>query len=711
MKLSDCLGKSTGENLISHTDKVMRNTLLLGDKYGIEQFELDILKYSAILHDIGKVSKPIQIHFKTGKSLPKKLKFAHNILGWYFITQFVNLRDKDKIANLVLWHHANHNSCNDLPTKIDDIAKEISEEELRLMFEFCEHYNIPTYSEESEEDIEDNTYYKVDNLLRAILVTSDVCASTDKNVLELFHSKSIELSELDSDFVNSPRTQNQLDIVYQILNDTTTLVKAPTGFGKTILGLLFTLRQSKQVVWVCPTNIIASSIYHDVIEAMNMMGFKMTVELYLTGEIQKTNSDSNGFESKLIITNIDNFTKPSVSNSYGERCLLIYDCPVIFDEPHEYDSMDCALNASYNNIMSVRHNFLHSTTLLLTATPRPIRFKKLGMDDIHYLPNVNSHYGAKHTQPYKVFFHDTTPNLTDENFVMFSHTVDDVQNNYRQHSGDKLIAHGRYLDEDKEYRKNLVLENYGKSGQRIPHAVFTNQILTTACDYSVNKMYIKSPTIWEFYQALGRLNRFGDMDSAEIHIILDKTKADSIHIGQRDENQLQELFINELQIAFPDGEFILDELYQFYNMFNDKHSDLLNSISKQNLRDSKEMLKRVFPKKTKDSGVIVNGNKMRQSPTADGIYVSAKRVDSNEFVTLNFNLNKHIGYQRTFDETHRTIGEQIKVLKLDPSFNKYIPLTSEILQRQAIFFDTPYIIFNYQYCNELGLIKQNNLDI
>lgn len=714
MLLTKFLGKSDGENIISHTDKVVTNIKLLGEKYNLEKEELDQLVYAAILHDIGKLHSKIQKKFKTKKDEPERLKFAHQILGWYFINQFVILKNKDKIANLVLWHHANINSCSNLTTKISEIEKEISESDLQVMFDFCNHYNIPIHKDGCDEIIEENAFYRVDNLLRAILVTSDVCASKNENVLELFHNETIPLTNLDETFINSERTQHQLNIDNQILNNITTLIKAPTGFGKTILGMLFTIRQNKSVLWVCPTNIIASSIYHDVIEAMKMMKLDMSVELYLTGgKVKKANTNLDDFESKLIITNIDNFTKPSVSNSYGNRCLLIYECPVIFDEPHEYDKMDCALNASYNNIMSIRHNKLNSTTLLLTATPRPIRFKNVGGNEINYLPNENEHYKAKHDKKYNIIFHETTPfELLDGEFVLFSHTVEDVQRNYQSFDGDKLIAHGRYLDEDKEYRKNLVLDNYGKSGVREKLGVFTNQILTTACDYSVKNMFIKCPTIWEFFQALGRLNRFGDMDEANIHIILEKTKADAIHIGGDNENSLQDLFIEELKNYFKTNEFILDELYVFYNEFNKKNNALIASISKQNKINSNEMLKNVYPKKIKETiNKFVNGNKMRQSPTADGIYISAKRTDSDEFITLNFNIIKKIGYAKTFNEDHKTINEQIKILKKDEDYSKYVKLTSEIMQNNSIFYDTPYIVFSHQYSNELGLIKLNNLEL
>lgn len=707
MVLDKVLGKSSNESLISHTDKVLHNVTQLCVKYNIDVEDTNILKYSAILHDIGKINFKIQKHFKSGKDESERMKFSHNIIGWNFIIQYVNLPNKSEIANLVLWHHANTNSCEQLSTKISDIDNEISNDELNLMFEFCKHYDIPVCN--GCEVIGDTQFYGVKNLLRCILITSDVCASNSSNILNLYPSPIIELEMLNSDFINSSRTKEQISIINDIREYKTTVIKAPTGFGKSIIGVLFSLRQAKTTIWVCPTNIIASSIYHDVIETLKMMGINITVELYLTGEVRSANHDSYGFNSKLIITNIDNFVKPSVSNSYGDRCLQIYDCPVIFDEPHEYDKMDCALNMSFINIMIERHNRLKSTTILLTATPRPIRFNVVGGDEVIYLPNKESHYNAKHDKKYNIVFHDTTPtNLLNGEFVFFSHTVNDVQENYNQYDGDKVIAHGRYLEEHKERQKNLVLNNYGKGCPRLKLGVFTNQILTTACDYTVNTMFIKCPTIWEFFQALGRLNRFGDMDEATIHVILEKTKADEIHIGANDDNDLQELFMNELKIVLSNGYFILNELYNFYNDFNKRHFKLIDNISKQNKRNSEAMLKYVFPKKYKEKSTNgVNGNKMRQSSISEGIYISVRREDSNEFETIDFNLNKKIGYEKTFGEDSNTFKNQIKILKQNDDYNKHVKLTSESMKKSAIFYDTPYIVFNYKYSDELGLVKIN----
>ena len=120
------------------------------------------------------------------------------------------------------------------------------------------------------------------------------------------------------------------------------------------------------------------------------------------------------------------------------------------------------------------------------------------------------------------------------------------------------------------------------------------------------------------------------------------------------------------------------------------------------------MLKYVFPKKnkiTKKDIKIANGNKARHSPIADGIYICAKKSNSEEFVTINFNLNKNIGFTKTFDEDEKTYKHQVKQIKKRDGFNKHKKLTPETIIREAIFYDTPYPVYNHEYNSDVGLFK------
>lgn len=712
MNLKKYLAKSSGEDIITHTDIVINNAKKLSKTYNVSKSENDLLVFAATLHDIGKLVGKIQDFFRKNDSkTDDKLKFSHNIIGWYFIVTYVNLRDNDKIANLVLWHHANYDDCSDLNIKMTEISKSITKDDLNAMIAFCNHYGIPLH-EYGIEDYDSKTqFYELDNLLRSILITSDVCASNNTDVDNLFNSNSIDYSELDETFASTIRTQHQLSIVDEIKSYTTTLMNAPTGFGKSVVGILRAMPTTKNVLWVLPTNTMAESIYDDVVSDLQLMGIHIDIELYLTGKRIKSNNNLDEFSSKLIMTNMDNFLKPSVSNNYGARCLMIYDCFLIIDEPQAYGNMTSALNALYNDIMDKRHNQLNATTLILTATRPSFRFLNKGGQPITYLPSKSTHYDAVHNDTFELRFHDTLPtHLMNNEFIHFSHVVDDVQRYYKGYDGLKMISHGRYLDEDKDYRKNLVLSNYGKNGERIPYGVFTNQLLTTSCDYSVKTMFIKCPSLYDFGQALGRINRWGGMAHVVIHILLEKSKSDKYFIGSDDENKLQELFIFELRQRFEGVQMILNDFYSFFTYFIEKYDDLFTQVSIYNLVKSKNMLKKVYSKKNKnklDDIKVANGNKLRKTAESDGIFIYVKCVGEDRWETINFNINNSLGKTKTFDENEKTYLKQLKIVKTFKGYNKHKKITPELIFKESIYYDTPYPVFNYSYDKELGLIKND----
>ena len=712
MDFKKLLAKSNGIDIMSHTNDVTGKMDELLPNYSLSPDEVEILKYSAILHDIGKLTTKFQKLLKKNININEdgKIIFPHNIIGWYFIKKYLDHKDKDKIANLVLWHHANYNSCSKLNEDLSKISRDVTPEDITTMKLFCSEYNIAFFDEEDESDVNSyNEFNSIDNLLRSILITADVCASSFRPIEGMFNKSTPNTDNINKDFLETQRTKEQLDIVASIKPNTTTLIKAPAGFGKTMIAVLWTLQSGNKLIWVCPTNVISETVYDSIINELKLLGVNLSVELYLGGERKKSNNTLGDFESDIVITNIDNFIKPSVSNSYGHRCLTIYNADVVFDEVHEYDGMDCALFASFNNIMTKRHNLINSTTLLLTATPTTFRFLNVKGKEMEVLPNKEEHYKSVHQEKYRIHFHDILPHhIMNGEFVFFNNLVAHTQNDFSNYDGDKLISHGRYADEDKDKHKRSVLDNYGKLGIRKPVGVFTNQMLTTSCDYSVNKMLIKSPTIQMFFQSVGRLNRWGGMGVSDVHIVMTKSKSDYVFIGGQNENNLQNLFIEKLRENFEGKATTLDEMYVFYNNFVKENLSAFNIISRDKNEISKNMLKTIYPRKRKGikgENKVANANLLRKSTTTNEIFIIVKHNNKDEDITLSIGVSDFIGMTKFFDENEHTYKQQIKKLKTLPSYNSYKVLTPEIIRKEAIFYDTPYPVFNHIYDSELGLVR------
>lgn len=686
--------------LIDHTEKVVDIIKKICNS--------DIVVGAGKLHDIGKIINTTQNFYKTGKK--HKFKYTHNIIGWAFINAWINDSNSEAIANLVLWHHPNDNNCEDL--SIPEILDEISEEDLNMMKEFVSYQGFKINDVSKEFNTYETKFSKVDNYLRTVLILSDSCVSANISHDNLNKKTTkIDLSDINTHFINSDRTKEQLEIVKSIKDNNTVLIKAPAGYGKTVIGMLWSLRRDKKLIWVCPTNTIAESVYRNIISDMEMMNLKnISVELFLSSERKDYNKiEPEDFNSDIIVTNIDNFIKPTINNSYSKRSMFIYNCDVIFDEVHILNNMSCALYEAFNNIMIKRHSLNDITTLLLTATPTVFMFEKAGGNNIIVLPNMKEHYKPIHDKIYNIEFvsdkelANSIKSLNSNEFVLFSNTVIETQNEYKQYNRDKLISHGRYLDKEKSNKKEQVFKNYGKNTTKKELAVFTNEILTTSCDYSVKNMFIVMPTIVSFYQSLGRINRWGNDNISKIFIIEKNDYLNRTYLDK--EFGLQREFVSDFKIwVSKNTNITLEKLYMFYNEFVYKNKRRFEKVAFEYLNESKKHLESIYPKRQKDKSdkKIAGANKLRTTDTNE-IYISVIDNITKERITVPFSIR--FDKTLTFNENEKTQNNQIKELKKMGIFNKYQKITSDTFYKEAKDYDKPYIVFNYYYCSELGLVK------
>ncbi len=715
--MNDILAKTTGETLISHTDKLIDILDYIIGKYNLQNIKnIEILKKAAKLHDIGKIESGFQKYCKDSK--PKTKYTYHQHYSCAFILDYIDDINIQEIANLVLWHHGNDNNCSKL--NFPEILKEVSVEDLEKMKEFSLYYGF-TISPKPLEHTYDRKFSDNNNFLRTLLIFVDAAASANlsfEEIDKLIDRTPIQYSDLNQAFINDPRTQNQLDIIKDITDNNTTLIKAPAGFGKTIVGLLWFLKRNKKLLWVCPTNTITEKVYDNILSDLKLIGLNnISVELYLSGErIKATDTNLEDFSSDIVVTNIDNFIKPTIDNSFAKRSLSVYFSDIIFDELHELNKMECALLKAFNSIMDHRHNSINMTTLLLTATPTAFLFGSPSKPIIS-LPNINEHYKPVHNGNYEIQFisyneyKDIIKGIENNNFVVFSNTVKDVQNTYINFDSDKMICHGKYLDEDKEIKKNLVFKNYSKNTTPKDIPLFTNQILTTACDYSVNHMFIINPTIVTFFQALGRVNRWGLFkDVSKIYIIDELDKSNISFLGL--EKQMYETFIAEFKrwvLINPTTN--LENLYKFYNAFVNNYQREFRDILKRNLKTSNENLEKIYPRRKKNnkkSNKKNAGSTPLRKTDAYEMYISVQLKDGKETdrVILQYAL-KYDGYE-VFQEDTKTFNKQIKLGKEIGYYNKHQKISSSIQMKDIAYnVETPYIVFNYSYDSDIGL-KENN---
>ncbi|CAN5295748.1 response regulator [soil metagenome] len=87
-----------------HSDRVTQYASDLGAAVGLQPLELDVLRRSAMLHDIGKLAIPDAILDKTGRLTPEEYEIVkrHPLDGVRIVEPLSSTRD---LLPLIRWHH------------------------------------------------------------------------------------------------------------------------------------------------------------------------------------------------------------------------------------------------------------------------------------------------------------------------------------------------------------------------------------------------------------------------------------------------------------------------------------------------------------------------------------------------------------------------------------------------------------------------------
>ena len=328
------IAKNNGLGLKEHSLIVKEYALKLLQKIvnGVskERF-IDIVKFSSLLHDIGKLTVNFQ-NFLKGERKTPGLKFRHNEIGWAFLSKYLSedlmsIEKREMLLNIVYWHHG---ISNQIQKHTDsEILESLDKKSIENMIEYLTDIVGEKYVN-SEIDFTDSVksplFYVNDkilskhshslNLLRSIVIAADRNSSNFQSLSDVDFKEEVDkyfrasekINITSSKFDGSKRYELQKSIVNQIKEGKTTLVKAPAGFGKTLLGLMWGLKTGQKQIWVVPRNAIAKSLYKSILEELKNLNITTSVQLVLSGEIENSNCpDLKQYESNIIVTNIDNF--------------------------------------------------------------------------------------------------------------------------------------------------------------------------------------------------------------------------------------------------------------------------------------------------------------------------------------------------------------------------------------------------------------------
>lgn len=681
------------------------------------------------LHDIGKAEEGFQDHIQ--KDIKTKGKFYnHQEISWAFLQGHTDL---DKISlNAIYWHHGvsrfpfnikDLESAKDILMNIDiSDMKKFYEDEYGSISKIKGNLKkrIPLYydSEYSDDELIELMFMRMCIISADRLVSANISIDDIKTKIDLNIRREIDFKIDVCPFKNSERFDKQKEIVSKA--GRWSAIKAPAGFGKTLIGLMWiaSSEDRRKILWVCPRNTIAESVYLSILDELKTTNnSNVSVELFLTGETKNNNTDKVDFSADIIVTNIDNFLKPNCDISNADKMYLVNNCDIIFDEFHELVT-EAALYKLFFLVNEMRAVYTKKTrTLYLSATPS-LMLDRFNNFSVEYFPSKTEHYSS-HNQK---FFYFEVKDINDLDFTKSNNCTlqvfNSIANAQEYYNDDSLFFHSNFKESVKKSKFDELYNGFNKNSRR--RSDKKNQIGTPIIQASLD---VSFRNLWECIlspeatvQRMGRCDRF--VDYRKQSNIISFTNTDNSNtktIGILYNNYLNKKW-TEYLIGIQ-GRITLDEFYRHYNKFNVDNRDMIHKMYDVLESASDKNMENIYPisyKQTSKKSEVVdaNGNKIRN--IGDNIFFLAYSRENNEWVGP---FSVELYNNQKIDEQFKE-GTDIlhKIKKIHNFFykNKMFNFgvrhqinkrSLDSIRRMARKSDTPYIRFDVEYDEKLGLIK------
>lgn len=733
------IAKSNGLSLDIHSKIVSEISSILSNKIMLDNINIrfnETIKYASLLHDIGKLTTNFQ-KFLKGKLKKPNLKFRHNEIGWAIVSKYLSkdFNNRDIILNIIYWHHGISNQVakftdneilnsldkQSIDNMVDYLTTCVGEEYINQDAEYCDGVISPLFYPL----IGDSLTYLI--LCRSIVTTSDRISSNltetnqitnqlvDNYLNNINHNQTIKCK-----FEGTDRFNLQKDIINQ--STKTTLIKAPAGFGKTMMGLLWGLKNDKKLLWVVPRNSIAESIYLSITEEFSNLQINPTIQLVLSGEVKKSNSNNfKLYDADVIVTNIDNFLAPSFKNDVMDCSSLILGCNVVFDEYHELIT-NAPLMTMFVNIMRIRHRLTTSNTLLLSATQFDCEFLWDNRNDkTTILPNANTHYPAVHNKKYLINVLTEQPNISiNSSTLVVKNTIPSAQQEKLNNSYE-LLLHSNFIDEKKDSDFKKLLSDYSKKSKITsdkPNVIGTH-IIQASLDISFNVLVEDVLSPQSTLQRIGRIDRFGNqIIQSTINIVKNNDRGNIKIKDMLYSRNLSDAWFDFI-LPYNKQELTLNELYLIFNEFNNHYSEGIKRFITTSFEVSNRHLSNIYPIKIDNkikSDIKTSGSNKLRSVNNEIFYI-VQHENGNDWVGP---FTKQIlkSFDEEFNEVGNPINRMLKTMtKLRNSNNENFDYNDILDQKKYVTIDkirklanksnTPYIVYDRIYNDELGIININ----
>lgn len=694
---------------------------------------------------------------------------THNILSWAFALTETDLNNQPWALSAILYHHVVYGHLSDISAR--NIMIDLTDDEKETFFSFLNEINqylrerfdfsiqlddsndgsvtpnsttlyYDMYINQSRNNVgvqlEGNTLYTV---ARSVLIYADRLASSYPTFADRFANNDIELiNSLLEDYLCSKTIpdDNYFDWAYKNGNPTydierlkeqnrlmddidkcdNNFIKASAGFGKTLIGLRWIMRNKKKTLWVTPRNVIATGTYDSILSELETMGYsdKISVGLLLQGEYKQGNEKSD-----IIVTNIDNFLSTMVKNNMAHNLLKELAGNVIFDEYHEF-LCEQPLFAAFISYAYTRTEWTNSKSLFLSATA--ISLKDFLNKDKFKVRTPKAYNGDMKVKILINKYNDINEfNLSEANkdSLVITHTVKQAQTIYENVSkklNNTSLLHAMFTDKRRKEIEDALYKTHGKrSPVEQRNSVIGTNALSTGLNISAQSIYdfIINPE-GTIQRGCGRGGRFGEKEYSYVnyHIcISENDKSSKTFISSTyDEDLLTEWY---KMLEEYNGKIITkDKLYEIYDEFYEKYNSLFMNYMFNTFSKSAACLKRFFPyairKKDKhktDTKKLSKNYSYRGE--CNSIYVTARYTDNDELVCepIVIDVTRVSKKEIEIKEAKKYHYNEFKK-NSDKSFKRiyrgWHTCFPEDWFRMASSYDTPLALYFARYNDEFGLI-------
>lgn len=747
-------------------------------KENISKFYQELI-LTAALHDIGKCSGKFQEKLNNfnltedGNYIPKSKKKAsnfipHNVSGWAYLEYYCE-NIPDIVKNNILYHHTINPAIGKM-TVLDIVSdddmknsKDNYDDFYNYIIQYCNKIfkiNFKATIKDSYNNIDKmpdsvSLYRQIKSnshlfftmmddaskflIIRSIIVFADRFVSENYDKISLicdnnedFFRKEIlnkviyshkgwndNVNELKDDKGNllydTVRLKEQNSLLNDIEKYSNNIVSASAGFGKTLVGLRWILRNKKKVMWVVPRNVIADGTYQSICNERNKMGYtedNLSIGLLIAGQWVKGNIDSD-----IIVTNIDNFLSMMIKNRMVDNLIKEIGCNIIFDEYHEFLS-DQELFAGFIELVYARCKFTNSKTLLLSATP--LRFDKTYFNDgemnVHFLKAKA--YNGEMKVKVNFFDLDNINHLlsTVRDSFIICNTVKQSQRLFKLIGGkDDILIHSRFPSVRRNEIEEEIYHCHGKgSCVNNRNNIIGTNIIGVGLDISAKTIYDFVVTPENTIQrGCGRGGRFNEKEYNNEIIYnvcnLINDKGNRMLINSQTNNNLHNKWLKILK-SFDGLTITKDKLYELYYDFYDENKKEIVQLWNHFLDESSRKLMNLRPYKTftKQKENIKNRLSDKQSyrgignsvfvtvQNADGTYSEAIIIDRNYICKEEFSLKSLKNKKKYFERCIRLKDNKYKA-------KNTLLVDKEEMFRQALDGDTPLLLEFSTYDDVYGL--------